>query len=92
MKIYIAGPITGVPDYEKKFAQVAERLTEQGHIVINPATLPQGLGDCDAYMRICFPMIEAADAVVLLDGWKDSRGACREWGYAMGLDKIVTEW
>ena len=92
MIIYLAGPITGVEGYEKKFEEAEARLTEQGHEVLNPARLPQGLGNCDTYMRICLPMIDIADAVVLLEGWQDSRGACREWGYAMALGKMVVEY
>lgn len=91
MKIYIAGPITGHGDYEKKFARAEELLTERGHIVINPALLPEGLGSCDTYMGIYFAMIDACDAVVMLDGWQESFGACREWGYAQGRDRIVTD-
>ena len=89
MKIYLAGPITGVENYKENFTKVQSSLEKQGHTVINPAFLPEGLGDCNTYMSICFPMIDVADAVVLLDGWEDSRGACREWGYAFARDKIL---
>lgn len=92
MKIYLAGPITGNPNYKDAFCDAEQHLTKLGHVVLNPAHLPEGLGDCDAYMRICLPMIDAADVVMLLDGWEDSRGACREWGYAMALDKIVIDY
>ena len=91
MIIYLAGPITDVSDYEKEFAEAKASLTKRGHIVLNPAALPQGLGDCDTYMSLCLPMIDLAD-VVLLKGWQDSRGACREWGYAIAKDKLVVEY
>ncbi len=89
MIIYIAGPISNDPDYKEKFAAAEKDLTEVGHSVINPAFLPTDLGDCTDYMKICFPMINAAEAVAMLDGWEQSFGACREWGYAMAMDKIV---
>ena len=89
MKIYLAGPITGDKNYEEKFADAQKRYEEQGHIVLNPALLPQGLGDCDTYMGICFPMIDIADAVVLLEGYEHSQGACKEYGYAYAKDKIL---
>ena len=91
MIIYLSGPITGVKNYEKNFAEAEAELERQGHVVLNPAMLPSGLGDCDKYMQLCLPMIDVADAVVMLDGWKNSREACREWGYAMGLDKLIVE-
>ena len=92
MKIYLAGPITGTENYIEQFQKAANHFAKQGHIVLNPAVLPEGLGDCDQYMHVCLPMIDLADAVVMLPGWRDSRGACREWGYAMALDKIVMEY
>ena len=91
MIIYLAGPITGVEDYVKQFAEAETELTAQGHTVLNPAMLPVGLGDCDAYMKICMPMIDVAEAIVLLDGWHKSYGARREFGYAMALNKIIVE-
>ena len=36
MKLYIAGPITGVPDYEERFKKAEEDLKAMGHTVINP--------------------------------------------------------
>ena len=42
MKIYIAGKITGKEDYKTDFKAAEERLTKQGHAVLNPAVLPEG--------------------------------------------------
>ncbi len=43
MKVYIAGKISGDPKYREKFAAEQELLEGQGHIVLNPAELPEGL-------------------------------------------------
>ncbi len=80
MKIYIAGKISGDPNYEAKFKAEADNLEEQGHIVLNPATLPPGLTPED-YMKICFAMIDAAELVVFLPDWINSGGAMLEHTY-----------
>ena len=40
MKIYIAGRIAGDRKYRAKFREAAKALEEMGHVVLNPATLP----------------------------------------------------
>ena len=62
MKIYISGKITGDRRYKAKFREVEKKLAAAGHIVLNPATAPEGLRPVD-YMRLCFAMMEAADVV-----------------------------
>ena len=71
MIIYIAGPITGIYDYRDKFAAAEQALIKKGHIPINPAYLPNGLGKTETYMHICHPMINVSDAIYLLDGWEN---------------------
>lgn len=55
MKIYIAGKIAGDRRYRAKFREAAKAMEAAGHVVLNPATLPDGLTDGD-YMRICMAM------------------------------------
>ena len=86
MKIYIAGKITGNPDFEEQFKEAAEMLKAEGHLVMNPAALPLGF-DYEDYMCICFAMIDVCDAVYFLRNWKDSPGAKKEREYAQGLGK-----
>ena len=86
MKIYIAGKITGDPDYRAKFADAQRQIEAQGHIVLNPATLPEGMEPKD-YMRICFAMIDCADTVFLLPGWQGSPGAQLELAYCRYIGK-----
>ena len=51
MIIYLAGKITGNPEYRKQFASAKAELEADGHIVLNPAELPEGMSP-DAHMRI----------------------------------------
>lgn len=74
-KVYLAGKITGDPNYREKFAAAAKKLEERaGVTVISPAVTPEGLKKAD-YMRICFAMLESADTAVFLPDWEDSPGA-----------------
>lgn len=79
-KIYISGKITGDPNYKEKFSSIKKDLEAEGYIVLNPAVLPQGLSNED-YMRICFAMIDTADAVAFIEGFVDSPGAMLELEY-----------
>ena len=88
MKVYIAGKITGDPYYRAKFAQAERALTAAGHIVLNPAVLPEGMGKAD-YMRICLAMLDSADAIGLLHGWGNSPGARIEYELARYNGKQV---
>ena len=78
--VYIAGPITGVPDYKRHFNQAENDLLMRGYIPLNPAKLPEGLTN-GQYARIDFAMIDSADAVLFLAGWLNSVGANLEWDY-----------
>ena len=84
MIIYIAGKITGDPNYKAKFDKAAKRL--KGHVVLTPSVLPLGL-DYDDYMHIDFAMIDVADAVYFLKDYKSSNGAMKERYYAMWINK-----
>ena len=53
MKIYLSGNLTGNPTYKTDFERVAIKLEAEGHIVLKPAELPEGMRQED-YMRICF--------------------------------------
>lgn len=86
MKIYIAGKIAGNPDYREKFAEAQRHLEVQGHIVLNPAVLPEGMTQAD-YMRICFAMIDTADGVCFLPDSIESSGAMLEYSYCRYIGK-----
>lgn len=82
MRIYISGSMAScMRTYKQIFEEAQEYLERQGHIVINPATLPIGL-DGGRYMPICLSMIDGADAIYMFNDWEHSKGALLEKAYA----------
>lgn len=87
MRVYIAGPMTGIEFLNfPAFHAAAATLRELGHTVVNPAELnpdPETSWlDC---MRRDIAELVTCDAVALLPGYDDSRGAMIEAALAMGL-------
>ena len=92
MKIYISGAITGTDDYMERFAKTEKELTEQGYSVINPAKVNAQLPEdtsYEEYMKMCFCMLDMADAIFMISNWKTSCGASQEYGYAMAKNMII---
>ena len=88
MTIYLAGKITGDPDYREKFQGYAERLRKlhPGANIFNPAEHPAGLSNAE-YMRLCFAEIDVADMVAFLPDWYRSNGATLERQYCNYIGK-----
>lgn len=86
MKIYLAGKIAGDRRYRAKFRAAAKTLEAMGYVVLNPATLPDGLADRD-YMQIGMAMLNAADLAVFLPDYRESKGAMVEWSYCQRIGK-----
>ena len=90
-RIYIAGPMTGIEEFNRPaFFSAAQLLAERGHIALNPATLPNGLTQ-PQYMDICLAMLRCAEVIFMLDGWEQSTGARAEHALAekLGLRIII---
>lgn len=86
--IYLAGPITGIPNYKDRFHAVASALRQCGWQVMNPAELPSGMSE-KAYMDIGLAMVRSADAIMMLDGWNASVGAQCELSLAIKCQSLV---
>lgn len=86
MKVYIAGKISGCENYKEVFESEKRRIEGLGHIVLNPASLPEGMRPGD-YMKICFAMIDVADEVFMIKGWEESKGANLELSYCIYCGK-----
>lgn len=87
-KIFISGKIAGDPNYKAKFAAAEAFYKKKGYIVLNPAVLPGDMQPAD-YMRICFAMIDTADAVAFLPDYHRSPGAELELNYCCYTDKSI---
>ena len=90
-RIYIAGPMSGIADCNRP-AFHAEALHQQqkGHVVLNPAILPDGLTQ-QQYMQLCCPMVMMADEVIMLPAWINSQGATAEFNLAMKCGKVIRQ-
>lgn len=91
MKVYIAGPMSGLPDFNyPAFYAAATELRQRGYEPINPARA-EGREGCTSwldFMRASLHDLAVADGIALLDGWGNSRGAHLEQriGTDLGLD------
>lgn len=97
MKIYISGPMSGLPDLNfPAFHAAAELLRGAGYDVVNPAELNPDPGktwrEC---MSVDIKALCDCDAVAVLPGWDKSRGAMLELDIARRLEMqigTVGEW
>ncbi|WP_241277015.1 DUF4406 domain-containing protein [Enterobacter bugandensis] len=77
MKVYIAGPMSGLPNFNRAaFNHAHFHLWSKGHIVLNPARLPVS-------------MLRCADAIYMLEGWEHSAGARAENALAEKLEMEI---
>lgn len=86
-RIYIAGPMTGLPDFNfPAFHAAAAAWRAMGWEVMNPAEAFHGAQDLAyrEYVRHDIDVIRTCDAIALLDGWDGSnaRGSVWEWAIA----------
>lgn len=81
-RIYLAGPMTGLPDLNRPaFYAAARALAERGYEVFNPAEAdehdPEATPDKprEWFLRRDIPELCRSDAVAVLPGWRNSIGA-----------------
>lgn len=96
MKLYIAGKMTGMPDFNfPAFNEAARLLKDAGYDVANPADHGQGKRLWAWYMRKALKALLDCDAVALIPGHSSSKGATLEVQVAESLGmrvKYVEAW
>lgn len=90
-KVYLAGPMTDVSDWNTNAFMRAEFFMEtRGWVVLNPARrpvrVPQSLSHED-YLKLSKTLIDISDSILLLPGWWRSEGALHEAKYALSVGK-----
>lgn len=93
MRVYLAGPMTGLPEFNYPcFRAAAKRLRAAGYWVENPAdNLKPICGTWTGWMRKGITQLVKCDAIVMLPGWQQSRGASIEHELACGLGFAVMQ-
>lgn len=92
MKLYISGPMTGLPEFNfPAFNAAARHLRDAGFEVVNPA---DGGGDESKswadYLRADLHLLLNCDGVADLPGWTRSKGARLENYVARSLGMPIT--
>jgi Protein of unknown function (DUF550)/Domain of unknown function (DUF4406) len=97
-RIYIAGPMTGLTDYNyPAFHAAEEQLLSAGYVVLNPARHKPAVAvpTWHDWMRLGIRAVTDSDGVALLPGWAQSRGARAEIAVAesIGVDvRALPDW
>ncbi len=98
-RLYLAGPIRGVLDYEERFAFATKTLRAKGlYKVFNPVEQDVAfeLHGTPVDIRHCLEadlswICRWADIVALLPGWRNSTGAMAEYYTAMAVGIEIWE-
>lgn len=94
MRVYIAGPMTGLPEYNfPAFNAAAAAWREAGWEVLNPAESFEGRTDLpyEEYVDHDIDLLVTCDAIAVLPGWNgaNARGSVWERAIARKLLRIA---
>lgn len=87
-KVYISGSISNDPNYLEHFNKAENFLKSKGNKVFNPCCIPV-IFSYDEFMKIDLAALECCDAIYMLKGWQESKGANIEFKRAQELGLII---
>ncbi len=94
-RVYIAGPMRGMPELGRPaFFDAARRFEAAGWEVFNPAGMErydEPVRSIEYYMARDIPELLRCDAIALLPGWRRSEGANKELAVARWAGKLVLD-
>ncbi len=88
MKMYISGPISGIPDLNRAAFDSAEKtLRWLGHETVNPLKINNPEDTWEQCMRRDIAALRECEGIYMLKGWEKSEGAWieRHIGSWMGI-------
>jgi len=91
VKIYISGPITGIPDGNRRaFSMASMQLDIAGHESVSPHNngLPAD-ASWQEHMRADIRILMDCEGMALLPGWRQSKGAQIERDLALSVGIVV---
>lgn len=89
-RVYLSGPMTGIADNNfPAFHEWAASLRADGYVVVSPAEIPEA-GSWELCLRADLRELCSCDAIALMPGWENSKGANLELHVAhrLGMEVI----
>ena len=91
MKVYLSGPISGVPDYRERFAAAAAWVRETGNEPVNPAENDFAPEQSAFALLVGLHQLYDCEAIAMLPGWEHSAGANIERLFAEYVGLLVVD-
>lgn len=96
-RVFISGPISDTNDYMERFRAAENLLKSKGFLAVNPTMFSKHLLECEfqweEFMKITYSLLKQCSKIYMLRGWEQSKGAHREYLYALsqGINVIFEE-
>lgn len=96
MRIYVSGPVTGIPGYNlPAFEAAADKLRKAGYRPLVPHDFVDFKAPWKKVGKSCIETLLRCEGVAMLDGWRETLPAMVEYELAMSLDidvRPLTGW